>query len=341
MQFVRTPDERFANLAGYPFAPHYVDIADGSGGSLRMHYIDEGRRRGEIVLCLHGQPTWSYLYRKMIPPLVSAGHRVVAPDLIGFGKSDKPTARGDYTYARHVAWLRSFVTKLDLTDITLVCQDWGGLIGLRVLTELPERFARVVVANTGLPDAHEVPSERAAALHELFERVPVVDLMTLALHLSGARSDPNGAPPFMYWQKFCAETPELTVSHVVAMAAGGMLAPELARAYDAPFPDESFKAGARQFPSLVPIIPDDPAIPANRRAWELLRTFDKPLLTAFSDGDPITRGGEQRFQAEVPGAQNQPHVMIHGAGHFLQEDKGEELADVVVRFMAANPNRHA
>ena len=335
MQFVRTPDDRFADLPGYAFAPHYATVPDGEGGALRMHYVDEGR--GDVVLCLHGQPTWSYLYRKMVAPLVAAGHRVIAPDLIGFGRSDKPTRSDNYTYARHVAWMRAFVETLDLQRITLVCQDWGGLIGLRVLAEAPHRFARVVAANTGLPDARDIPLERAPMLRAAYDRVPVVDLTTLALHLSGARSDPNGAPAFMYWQKFCAETPDLTVSQVVALSAGGMLAPELARAYDAPFPNESFKAGARGFPRLVPIIPDDPAVAANRRAWDVLRTFRKPFLTAFSDRDPVTRGGERRFQDEIPGARGQRHVTVHDAGHFLQEDKGDELAAIVANFIAANP----
>jgi haloalkane dehalogenase len=342
MRHVRTPDDRFEQLEGFPFPPHYVQVPDGegTGGELRMHFVDEGgvdegrRATGETILCLHGQPTWSYLYRKMIPPFVAAGHRVVAPDLIGFGRSDKPVAREDYTYARHVGWMNAFIEALDLRDITLVCQDWGGLIGLRCVADQPGRFARVVVANTGLPDARGMPDSVSAMLHAAYAKVPVLDIAQLGRALSGEVA--SDFPTFMYWVKFCAETPELVVSDVVAMSARRALPEPLARAYDAPFPNEQFKAGARQFPSLVPIIPDNPAIADNRRAWAALATFDKPFLTAFSDGDPIPRGGEARFRADVPGAAGQAHVTIAGAGHFLQEDKGEELADVVLRFIAAN-----
>lgn len=335
MRYVRTPDDRFEDLDGFPFAPRYVQVPDGEGGELRMHYVDEGPRDGQVILCLHGQPTWSYLYRKMIPPLVAAGHRVIAPDLIGFGRSDKPVRREDYTYAAHVGWMAAFVSALGLRDITLVCQDWGGLIGLRVVAAQPSRFARVVAANTGLPDARGMPDSVSAMLHAAYEKVPVLDIASLGRALSGEVA--SDFPVFMYWVKFCAETPELVMSDVVALSAGRALPGPLVRAYDAPFPNESFKAGARQFPSLVPIIPDNPAIADNRRAWAALAQFDKPFLTAFSDGDPITRGGEARFRAEVPGAAGQAHVTIKGAGHFLQEDKGEEFAAVVQGFMAANP----
>jgi haloalkane dehalogenase len=299
MDLLRTPDERFANLPGYPFAPHYVEV-----GGVRIHYVDEGPRDAAPVLMLHGEPSWSYLYRKMIPIVAAAGSRVVAPDLVGFGRSDKPAQREDYTYQRHVAWMAGLLDALDLRDVTLVCQDWGGLIGLRLVGEQPDRFARVVAANTFLPTGDQ---------------------------------DPGRA--FRRWQRFSQETPVFHAGGIVKGACATELAPEVIAAYDAPFPDDSYLAGARQFPLLVPTTPDDPAAEPNRRAWEVLRRWDKPFLTAFSDGDPITRGADEVLQAMIPGAAAQPHTTIAGAGHFLQEDKGEELALVVVDFIARTSTR--
>jgi len=298
MKFLRTPDYRFANLPGYPFAPHYVEVDDFEGGRLRMHYVDEGPRSAHPVLLLHGEPSWSYLYRKMIVALSRAGCRAVAPDLIGFGKSDKPTERADYTYARHVAWITAFVEALDLENITLVCQDWGSLIGLRVAAERPERFARLVVANGGLP--------------------------------TGSQQMPDA---FFAWRRFSQETAEFPIGAIVTRGCFEELSPEIVAAYDAPFLDESYKSGARQFPMLVPVSPEDPAAEANRNAWGVLERWTKPVLTAFSDKDPITRGGDLVIQGIVPGAKGQPHTTIADAGHFLQEDKGEELARVVVDFI--------
>jgi haloalkane dehalogenase len=298
MDLLRTPDERFKDLPGFPFEPHYVDVPDGEGGSLRMHHVDEGLAGADPVLMLHGEPSWSYLYRKMVPVVVAAGLRAVCPDLPGFGRSDKPAKRTDYTYQRHVDWMRSTVEALDLRDITLVCQDWGGLIGLRLVAEHPDRFARVVAANTFLP--------------------------------TGDR-DPGAA--FKAWQKYSQETPEFHVGGIVKGGCVGNLAPEVIAAYDAPFPDESYKEGARQFPVLVPTSPDDPAAGPNRRAWETLSTFDRPFLCAFSDSDPITRGADRVFRERIPGCAGQPHTTITGAGHFLQEDRGETLAMVVIDFI--------
>ncbi|MEE8558513.1 MAG: haloalkane dehalogenase [Myxococcota bacterium] len=332
METLRTPDERFLDLPGYPFAPHYTDVPDGEGGQLRVHHVEAGPAEGEIVLCLHGQPTWSYLYRKMIPIFAEAGRRAIAPDFVGFGRSDKPTRREDYTYARHVSWMSAWLEALDLRDITLVCQDWGGLIGLRLVAADPDRFARVVAANTGLPDAAGVPEDMAPALHKIYESLPVVKASELPERFQAK----EGPPGFLYWRKFCAETPELRVGELLGIG-GGRVTPELVAAYDAPFPDERYLAGARQFPSLVPVFPDDPAVPDNRKAWEVLGRFEKPFLTAFSDGDPVTRGADARFRKDVPGAQGQEHVTIRGAGHFLQEEKGEELAAAVLRFMERNP----
>ena len=331
MDFVRTPEARFENLPDFPFEPNYVDVDDGDGGSLRMHYVDEGH--GEVVLCLHGQPTWSYLYRKMIPVLAGAGYRVIAPDLIGFGRSDKPTDRASYTYASHVAWVKAFVETLDLNDITLVGQDWGGLIGLRVVAENSARFARVVAANTGLPDARDIPDDMAPKLHELMAQTPALPPLEMAAKLAGPMDD---RPPFMYWVRHCDAFDDFQPGALVAQSLSGCSDGEAA-AYSAPFPSEEYRQGARQFPSLVPIIPDNPAIPANRAAWAYFAEFRKPFLTAFSDSDPVTRGGEKRFIDTVPGAAGQKHVTIKGAGHFLQDDAGEELAGVVVAFIKDNP----
>ncbi len=300
MEILRTPDERFAHLAGWPFAPRYLEVPRGDGDRLRVHYVDEGPPGADPVLMLHGEPSWAYLYRKIVPLVAAAGLRAVAPDLPGFGRSDKPAAREDYTFQRHVDWMAAFVGALDLRRVTLLCQDWGGLIGLRLVAEQPERFARVVAANTFLPTGDE-PGPREA---------------------------------FLAWRRFSQEVPSLPVGRIVAGGCATPLAAEAIAAYDAPFPDERYKAGARQFPLLVPIAPDDPAAPANRAAWRSLERFTRPFLTAFSDGDPITRGADRILQARIPGAAGQPHVTIRGGGHFLQEDRGEELARVVIDFAA-------
>ena len=339
MEFVRTPDDRFDGLEGYPFEPHYRSVPDGEGGELRIHYVDEGPRDGKLILCLHGQPTWSYLYRKMIPPFAAAGHRVIAPDFIGFGRSDKPTQPEDYTYAKHVGWMSAWLQALDLRRITLVAQDWGGLIGLRVLAAHADRFERVVIANTGLPDGRmpngaEIPLALAPAMRAAYPKVPVLDLDGLQRFFRREIELVKDANPFMYWTKFCAECPTFRPEEFVAMMSVGGLSSEVMRGYAAPFPDERSLAGARRFPSLVPIIPDDPAIPDNRKAWDVLRGFDRPFLTSWSDDPGV--GPPDPFQREVPGAQNRAHPTIENARHFLQEDKGEEFADVVLRFVREN-----
>ena len=338
MKYQRTPDDRFADLDGYPFEPNYTKVPDTESGELRMHYVDEGPGDGEVILCLHGQPTWSYLYRKMIPLFVDRGYRVIAADFIGFGKSDKPTMRSDYTYANHVGWLNAMLSNLDLTDITLLCQDWGGLIGLRVAAEAPDRFARIVTANTGLPDARGIEGERiqqvSDSMRAYYESLPVHQS---APEMGAAMRNDKSGMGFLHWVKFCAETPELRVSDVVGFSGGGGLNDAQVRAYDAPFPDDSYMAGARQFPSLVPIMPDNPAIPANRAAWKVFESWEKPFFTAFSDSDPVTSGAHVRFQDSVPGAKNQNHVTIEGAGHFLQEQAPDALSSAVLQFMADNP----
>jgi len=332
MKTIRTPDERFQGLAGYGFTPNYVEIPAGDGDQLRMHYLDEGPRDGEILLCLHGQPTWSYLYRNMIPPLTGAGYRVIAPDLVGFGRSDKPTRRKDYSYANHVGWLNALLQALDLRQVTLVCQDWGGLLGLRLVTLNLDRFARVVAANTGLPDAKGMAPEMAAPMRELFATIPALPVAEMGAKM---RENEQGAG-FMYWIKYCDSYPDFVISDV--MSLGGEPMPDGLRAgYDAPFPSEEYKQGARQFPSLVPIFPDDPAIADNRQAWEVLERFDKPFFTAFSDSDPVTAGGEVRFQQSIPGAKNQQHTTIKNTGHFLQEESPEDFAAAIIRFCEDNP----
>ncbi|MDX1580494.1 MAG: haloalkane dehalogenase [Alphaproteobacteria bacterium] len=299
MDLLRTPDACFEGLPGYEFEPHYLKVPTGDkGGDLRIHYVDEGPKNGPVVLCLHGEPSWSYLYRKMIPVFAEAGCRVIAPDLPGFGKSDKPRRRDDYTYERHVAWMAGVITRLDLKEITLVCQDWGGLIGLRLVAEHPERFARVVTANTGLPVGDGPLSEA-----------------------------------FMKWREFSQDVEVFEVGKIVAGGCATDVPEEVIAAYDAPFPDEAYKEGALQFPVLVPIGEDDPAVAANKQAWEVLSKWEKPWLTAFSDSDPITQGGEKIFQERIPGAKGQPHTTIKNGGHFLQEDQGEEFAKVVLDFM--------
>jgi haloalkane dehalogenase len=299
MKTLRTPDDRFANLPGYDFEPRYAEVADGDGGTLRVHYLRQGDPSAPVVLLMHGEPSWSYLYRKMIPVLTAAGLQTVAPDLVGFGRSDKPTERGDYSYARHVEWMRELLfDALDLRDVTLVGQDWGGLIGLRLVGEHPDRFARVVAANTFLPTGDASPGDA-----------------------------------FFAWQRFSQEVEVFPTGTIVNGGCKSDLTPEIIAAYDAPFPDESYKAGARAFPLLVPSSPDDPAHDANVAAWVGLAAFDRPFLTAFSDSDPITAGSHRHLQERIAGAKGQPHTTIVDAAHFLQEDKGEDLARVVAEFV--------
>lgn len=303
MDRVRTPDDRFTNLPDFPYVSKYAQVSDPTGGeALRMAYLDEGPSDGEVVVLLHGEPTWSYLYRFMIPDLVGAGRRVVAPDLIGFGRSDKPAPRHEYTYARHVEWTRELLfTHLGLADVTLFGQDWGALVGLRLVGEHPERFARVALSNGGLPTGDERSSDA-----------------------------------FLAWQEFSQNAPELPIGRIISGGCVNRLSDEVIAAYDAPFPDESYKEGAREFPKLVPTSPEDPAHDANVAAWKILAAFTKPFLLCFSDGDPITRGGDKKFLRDVPGTKSQAHATIEGGGHFVQEEKGRELAAVVNEFIGAN-----
>jgi haloalkane dehalogenase len=293
MDALRTPDERFQDLPGYPFEPHYVE-ADG----VRIHYVDEGPREADPILLLHGEPSWSYLYRTMIPPLVAGGHRCIAPDLVGFGRSDKPVDREAYSYQSHVDWMRAVVEALDLQRITLFGQDWGGLIGLRLAAEEETRFARVVASNTFLPTGDRPPGEA-----------------------------------FEAWKNYALTVPEFHTGGIVKGGTFKEIPQEVIDAYDAPFPSEEYKAGARMFPALVPVSPDDPASEANRAAWKVLEQWEKPFLTLFADSDPITRGADRVLQARIPGCAGQPHATIEQAAHFIQEDKGEELAAHIIDWL--------
>lgn len=299
MEFLRTPDARFSGLSDFRFQPHYTTVDDTEGGTLRVHHVDEGDKHAAPVLMMHGEPSWSYLYRHMIPAFVAQGYRAVAPDLIGFGRSDKPTERKDYTYARHVGWMVEWLQKTDLRNITLFCQDWGGLIGLRLWAEMPDRFARVVVANTALPTGDQ-PMGKA----------------------------------FDDWRKFSQEVPVFPAGGILQAGTETQLSEATIAAYEAPFPDESFKAGARQFPMLVPASPDDPASAPNRAAWRVIGGLDTPLLTAFGADDKVMVGVDEIFQRLCPGAAGQPHVILPKAGHFLQEDVPQDLVKLTCDFIA-------
>ena len=331
MKTLRTPDDRFQNLPGYPFAPHYTDVPDGDGGTLRIHHVDEGPRGGELVICMHGQPTWSYLYRHMIPQLTGRGLRVVAPDLVGYGRSDKPAAREDYTYERQVAWLGAWLEKNDFNRATFVGQDWGGLIGLRVVAAHPDRFARVCIANTGMPIPEDVGPERREAVRRFREEDPTPTLPEVGQALSG-QGDYPPERRFAFWQKWCWETEDLPVSLAIAGSLDGRtLTPEEMAAYDAPFPDPSYKMGARAMPSQVPTLGTEPSVAKNKEAWRVFEQWRKPFVCAFTDNDPVTRGGQEAFLKRVPTAKNRP---IKGGGHFLQEGRANELAGIIADLIA-------
>jgi haloalkane dehalogenase len=296
MDVLRTPDFRFDKLVGYPFAPRYLDVTASDTQALRMHYVDEGPADGSPLVLLHGEPTWSYLYRTMIPPLAAAGRRVLAPDLIGMGRSDKPTRTTDYTYLRHVEWVTSWFESLDLTDVTLVVQDWGSLIGLRIAAEQGHRIARLVVANGFLPTAQRPAN-----------------------------------PAFRIWRAFAKYSPVLPAGRLVAIGTVTKVPAEVRAGYDAPFPGKQFQAAARAFPQLVPTSPDDPAVPANRAAWDALGRWEKPFLAIFGARDPLLGKGDRPLIRHIPGAKGQPHARIN-ASHFIQEDSGPELAERILAW---------
>ena len=291
--FLRTPDEFFNGLPDFAYTPHYTMV-----GGLRVAHIDEGPRDAPVVLLMHGEPTWSFLYRKMIPVLLAAGFRVVAPDLVGFGRSDKPARPSDYSYANHVRWMNAWLAANDLRRITLFCQDWGSLIGLRMVVDAPQRFDRIVLANGGLP--------------------------------TGTSPIPFA---FKVWRAFARFSPWFPIGRIVKAGCAQGLTPQELAAYDAPFPTRRHRIATRMLPGFVPTRPDDPERENNERAWEFFKRWDKPFLTLFSNRDPVTRGGHRIWQRLVPGAQGQPHAVTRGAGHFLQEDKGAEVAQAIVAFI--------
>ena len=295
---LRTPEARFAAITDFPYTPHYVDL-DG----LRIAYIDEGPRDAAPILLMHGEPTWSYLYRKMIPGLVAAGHRVIAPDLVGFGRSDKPTRPSDFSYYNHVLWMAAWMEAIDLQHATLFCQDWGSLIGLRLVTHSPQRFDRVCLANGGLPTGAQGPAPKA----------------------------------FKLWRAFARFSPWFPIGRIVNSGCSNKLSPAEIAAYDAPYFSAKSQRAARLFPGFVPTEPDDPERERNEAAWAVLKQWHKPFLTLFSSRDPITRGGDKVFLKLVPGTANQPHAVTRGAGHFLQEDKGPELANALNDWIASTP----
>ncbi|SDK72962.1 haloalkane dehalogenase [Nonomuraea jiangxiensis] len=297
MRILRTPEERFADLPDFPYEPRYADVPDG----LRMAYVEAGPAGGEPVVLLHGEPSWSFLYRHVMRELAAAGLRAIAVDLVGFGRSDKPAEQAEHTYARHVEWTRALLLDaLGLSGLTLVGQDWGGLIGLRIAAEHPERVARIVAANTGLPTG-DIP------MPEVWHR----------------------------FRQAVLHAPELDIARLIQAGCKSELSKEVRAAYEAPFPDESYKAGPRAMPGLVPITPDDPAAPANRAAWQVLTTLDRPFLVAFSDGDPITGGMAPILRKSLAGASGLRHPVITGAGHFLQEDAGTELGRQIAAFVTS------
>jgi len=294
---LRTPDDQFENLPGFDFAPHYVELEDADLGKLRVHYLDEGPRDGQVILCMHGNPSWSYLYRKMIPVLVAAGFRVLAPDLVGFGRSDKPARAEDYSYAKHIAWMSDWLVSLNVTNITLVAQDWGGLIGLRMLTAMPDLFSAMSLSNTGLPTGDQPMPEA-----------------------------------FLKWRAFSLGPADFDAGQIVNEFGRGTLTDAEVNAYRAPFPDQTYIVPVKAFAGLVPASPDNAETQNNRDAWQQLMQWQKPVLLCFSNGDPVTAGGDKVFMKLVPGTKGQPHITLDG-GHFIQETRGEQWATAIVDWL--------
>jgi haloalkane dehalogenase len=338
MEILRTPDARFENLPEYAFAPHYTEIHTEDGTALRIHHLDEGPRDGPIALCLHGQPAWSYLYRNVIPHLTAAGVRVLTPDLPGYGKSDKPAALADYSYERQVDWMSAWLEAHNFRGLTLFGQDWGGLIGLRLVARAPDRFERVVLSNTGLPHNPTVSDEVAERVARFWEEAPTPSLLGMQRALSRMGGDRHPAESFAYWQKWCWETVNPPVGMLMSLMLDQQSAASKAmkvfmnrlgtvnpfptaraRAYEAPFPDARYKMGVRAMPRQVPTLPSAPSTTAQGEAWAFFERFQKPVLCAFADNDPITRGSEGDFLHRIPGAQGRPHRKIPGGGHFVQE----------------------
>jgi len=349
MKILRTPDARFVGLADYPFSPHYTTIQTQDGSDLRIHHLDEGPQDGPLVLCMHGQPVWSYLYRHVIPHLTKAGMRVIAPDLVGYGKSDKPAAREDYSYERQVEWMGQWLEANDFSGITFFGQDWGGLIGLRLVVNHSQRFDRVVVSNTGLPYFPDVPETVVSEVENFRANSPTPSMMEMQQAVRCMPDVDHPATKFAYWQKWCWETEDLPIGFMLSMLLqppaiplrlvkfllhkAGITSPlptPMAKAYDAPFPDPSYQMGPRAMPSQVPMLPTSPSHEAQGRAWEFFESFDKPFLCAFADDDPVSRGGEAQFKERVPGTNGLPHTTIKGGGHFVQETEPQQVAQVII-----------
>ncbi|MFX0057978.1 MAG: haloalkane dehalogenase [Candidatus Hodarchaeota archaeon] len=327
-EIIRTPDSRFENLSGYNYAPHYIEIE-----GLRIHYVEEGNKEKAPIVLMHGEPSWCYLYRKMIPILTGAGHHIIAPDLVGFGRSDKFIRMEDYSYQMQVDVFTEFIKKLDLTEITLFCHDWGGLIGLRVVANEPDRFARIVATNTALPDFGTLTNLIFPPLFRF-----LVKRQGKVSDSEGTEEDKDSSKksikPFIRWVAYTKTAPEFPIGEIIQNGTEIELAPDVLAAYEAPFPDDSYKAGARIMPSLVPS-----QLKENHKAWKkVFYNWNKPFLTTFSDMDPVTRGRDEEFQTRIPGSKGLPHTTIKGAGHFLQEEKGEELANILLEFIKSTSN---
>ncbi len=353
MEIIRTPDKSFNNLKDYPFEPCYTTIKTHDDSDLRIHHIDQGPKNGPILLCMHGQPVWSYLYRKMIPFLNKAGIRVIAPDLPGYGKSDKPAAREDYSYQRQVDWIGQWLEANNFNGLNFFGQDWGGLIGLRVIADHPDRFDRVVISNTGLPYQPDVPEEIIQKVKEFRENAKTPTLLEMTKKLR--TSDKDQGLSFAYWQKYCWETKDMPIGFMMSsflerkrnkllmmldlslinlgLSNVSPFQTELGKAYAAPFPNPSYKMGPRAMPSQVPTMSNDPSLEAQKKAWEFFATFEKPFLCAFSDNDPVTRGMDRQFMKVVPGAQGQSHTTVEQGGHFIQEEKPEEISSIISTFI--------
>jgi haloalkane dehalogenase len=356
MKVLRTPETSFASIKDYPFEPHYTDVETDDGTTIRIHHIDEGPSDGPVVLCLHGQPVWSYLFRKMIPYLTGAGLRVICPDLVGFGKSDKPAAREDYSYERQVKWMGAWLEQNDFTALTLFGQDWGGLIGLRLVAAHSPRFDRVVISNTGLPYNPNVPQEQVAEVEAYRASAPTPTMFDMAKEMGRLSWDTKAVNParvFAVWQKFCWETEYLPIGFMLSFSTEpqtkilqiarallhklGFRSPlpsAVAKAYDAPFPSAEFTMGPRAMPSQVPSLPTSPSLEPQRLAWEFFDAFEKPFLCAFTDDDPITKGSDKEFRERVPGAKNESHPTLRGGGHFVQETRPKEISEVIIDFVA-------
>ena len=358
MKILRTPESRFASLAEYPFEPHYTVVKTHDGSDLRIHHIDEGPKDGPVILCMHGQPVWSYLYARMIPHLVKSGLRVIAPDLPGYGKSDKPAAREDYSYQRQVDWMNQWLVQNNFTDLTFFGQDWGGLIGLRMVADNGERFARVAIGNTGLPynpDVSQSTIDKVKAFRADPKKVTLFGMIQQIQKMEGINKE-SGVDLFAYWQKYTWETPDVPAGIIASasmeprnklslaldlfMGSIGLrnISPfrtDLTKAFELPFPSPAYKMGPRAMPSQVPSMPDQ-SLEAQKKAWEFFEKFTKPFLCVGAGNDPVTNGFEKVWLSKVPGTKGQPHTMI-GGGHFFQWVKAEELSSLLAEFIEQNP----